>query len=134
MSGYLLDTTVIVDFAHGDAVGRQTVRRLFEETSDLYTCDVVTCEALSRGGKEELAAVAGLLKALEFVALSPEGAAWAGDRRRERIESARAKPSTTDALIAALAKSLGATVVTRNAKDFAAFDVPVLDYGSPALD
>lgn len=134
MSGYLLDTTVIVDFAHGNTVSRQTVRRLFEETSDLYTCDVVTCEALSRGGEEELAAVAALLKALEFVALSPDGAAWAGNRRRERIESGRAKPSTTDALIAALANSLGATVVTRNARDFAAFDVPVLDYGDPALD
>jgi predicted nucleic acid-binding protein len=37
-------------------------------------------------------------------------------------------------VVAALAHSLGATVVTRNAKDFAAFDVPVLGYGDPALD
>lgn len=72
-----------------------------------------------------------LLDALEFVALSPDGARWVGDRRRERIEAGRGKPSTADALIAALAKSLGATVVTRNAKDFAAFDVRVLGYGQP---
>jgi predicted nucleic acid-binding protein len=129
---YLLDTTLIVDFAHGNDVGRRTVRRLFEETSDLYTCDVVTCEALSRGDTDELAAVLALLQALEFVALSPDGAAWAGHRRREMIVSGRRKPSTTDSLIAALAQSLGATVVTRNAKDFAAFDVPVLGYGEPA--
>lgn len=131
MSGYLLDTTVIVDFAHGNDVGRQTVRRLFEETSALYTCDVITCEALSRGDNDELAAVVALLQALEFVALSSDGAAWAGHRRREMIETGRRKPSTTDALVAALAQSLGATVVTRNAKDFAAFDVPVLGYGEP---
>jgi predicted nucleic acid-binding protein len=34
-------------------------------------------------------------------------------------------------LIAAVAHSLGATVVTRNARDFEAFDVPVLGYGDP---
>ena len=73
-----------------------------------------------------------MLQALDFVALSPAGAQWAGDRRRERIQAGRSKPSTTDALIAALAHSLGATVVTRNAKDFEAFDVPVLGYGLPA--
>jgi predicted nucleic acid-binding protein len=76
--------------------------------------------------------VLALLQALEFVALSPDGAAWAGHRRREVIESGRRKPSTTDSLIAALAQSLGATVVTRNSKDFAGFDVPVLAYGEPA--
>jgi len=43
-------------------------------------------------------------------------------------------PKAVDALIAALAHSLGATVVTRNARDFAAFDIPVLGYGDPALD
>ena len=75
-----------------------------------------------------------LLDALEYVALAPEGARWAGKQRRERRVSGRRAPSTTDALIAALAHSLGATVVTRNAQDFAAFDVQVLGYGEPALD
>lgn len=75
--------------------------------------------------------MAALLSALEFVALPPEGAAWAGDARRRRIEAGRTKPGTADALIAAVAHALGATVVTRNAKDFEAFDVPVLGYGLP---
>jgi predicted nucleic acid-binding protein len=131
MSRYLLDSTVVIDHAHGHPPGVEIVRNLFEEASELYTCDIVTCESLSRGEIRELAAVAALLQALEYVALSPDGAAWAGDRRRERIESGRGKPSTSDALIAAVAYSLGATVVTRNAKDFAAFDVPVLGYEQP---
>jgi predicted nucleic acid-binding protein len=63
------------------------------------------------------------------VALSPDDAAWAGDARRELIKEGRRKPSTADALIAALAHSLGATVVTRNTRDFEAFDIPVLGYG-----
>jgi len=109
------------------------VQKLFAETSELYTCDVVICEALSRGESLELEAVAALLQALEYVALSPDDAAWAGDARRRRIEIGRAQPSTTDALIAALARSLNATIVTRNVRDFEAFDVPVLGYGEPSV-
>ena len=129
MSGYLLDTTVIVDHAHGHAAGVEIVRRLFEETLDLYTCDVVTCEALSRGGEVEIAAVAKLLQALEYVALSPDGAKQAGDRRRGLLEAGARRPSTTDALIASLAQSLEATVVTRNVRDFEPYGVSVLGYG-----
>jgi predicted nucleic acid-binding protein len=126
---YVLDSTVIIDYAIGYPPGEEIVRRLFEEGSDLYTCEVVTCETLSRGGETEVRAVAALLEALEFVALDPSGARWAGDKRRSTMESGGRKVSTTDALIAALAHRLGATVVTRNAADFQSFDVPVLGYG-----
>jgi predicted nucleic acid-binding protein len=129
VSGYLLDTTVLIDHSHGIPSGMTLVRQLFEETSELYTCEVVTCEALSGGGPDELAAVRALLLALEYVALDPDGAAWAGEQRRQLREAGRRAPGTTDALIAALAHRLGATVVTRNAKDYEAFDVPVLGYG-----
>lgn len=128
---YILDSTLIIDYAIGYQPGEELLDRLFAQSGELYVCDVITCESLSKGRPEELRLARSLLDALEFVALSPDGARWAGDRRRERIEAGRGKPSTADALIAALAKSLGATVVTRNAKDFAAFDVPVLGYGQP---
>jgi predicted nucleic acid-binding protein len=129
---YVLDSTVIIDYCLGYKPGEEMVERLFAQPGDLYVCDVVTCEALSKGRPEELTLARSILQALEYVALAPDGAQWAGDSRREAIESGTRKPSTTDALIAALARSLGATVVTRNAKDFAAFDVPVLGYGEPA--
>ena len=128
---YVLDTTVVVDHVDGYPPATELMERLFSETGDLYTCDVVTCEALSKGSGHVLRAKQTLLDALEYVALSPNGARWAGDRRRDRIEAGLGKLSTTDSLIAALANSLGATVVTRNANDFAAFDVPVLGYGEP---
>jgi predicted nucleic acid-binding protein len=73
--------------------------------------------------------VRALLDALEYVAVDPEAARWAGDRRRERIEAGRGTVGVTDALIAGLAWRLGATVVTRNARDFEAFPVRVLAYG-----
>ena len=46
---YLLDTMVLIDHAAGDPVAIALMDRLFEEGHDLYTCDVVTCESLSRG-------------------------------------------------------------------------------------
>ena len=131
---YLLDSTVIIDYIIGYPPGDEIVERLFSETSQLYTCDVVTCEALSRGTGQDLRVARSLLKALEYVSLPPEGARWAGDQRRKSIEAGRRKPSTTDVLIAAVAHTLGATVVTRNAQDFESFGVPVLGYGDPALD
>lgn len=134
MSGYILDSTVIIDYCIGFKPGEDMVEQLFAQPQSLYACDVVTCEALSKGKDAEVRLARSLLDALEYVSLAPEDAAWAGDRRRERIEAGQRKPSTTDALIAALAHTLGATVVTRNAKDFAGFDVPVLGYGDPALD
>ncbi len=69
------------------------------------------------------------LDALEYVAVDPDGARWASDRRRERIEAGSRKPSVGDSLIAALAWRLDATVVTRNARDFEVFGIPVLGYG-----
>lgn len=126
---YVLDTTVVIDHVEGYPPAVGLLDRLFSETSDLYTCDIVTCEALSKGSDEIVAARRAVLDALEFVALAPDGARWAGQQRRTRLQDGRRPPSTTDTLIAALAHSLGATVVTRNAKDFEGFDVPVLGYG-----
>ena len=134
LSGYVLDTTVVIDHVEDFRPASLVLAQVFEETGQIYTCDVVTCEALSGGGDEVIAARLRLLDALEYVAVAPEGARWAGAQRRARRTVGKRAPGTADALIAALAHSLGATVVTRNAKDFAAFDVPVLGYGDPALD
>jgi predicted nucleic acid-binding protein len=126
---YVLDSTVIIDYAVGYPAGDEVVERLFAQPQPLYVCDIVACESLSKGRPEELRLARSLIDALEYVAVDPEGAAWAGEQRRSRRAAGRRPPSTTDALIAALAHRLGATVVTRNARDFEAFDVPVLGYG-----
>ena len=123
---YLLDTTVIIDHVGANRGALDLVRRLFEETGDLYTCDVVTCEALSGGTEEQRDDARRLLQALEYVAIDPEGARWAGAKRLELAQSSRR--GVGDALIAATAWRLGATVVTRNAADFERYGVPVLEY------
>ena len=73
---YLLDTTLVADHANGFAPAVALLGRLYEEGAELFTCDVVTCEALSGGTDEHLHAIARLLEPLEYVATSPEAARW----------------------------------------------------------
>ncbi len=126
---YLLDSTVVIDYAVGFPPGVEVVEQLYRSSGELYTCDVVSCETLSGGRPQELVWVRSLLDALEYVAVDPDGARWSGDRRRDQVKAGRRKPSVGDALIAGVAWRLGATVVTRNARDFESFGIPVLGYG-----
>ena len=129
MSSYILDSTAIIDFANGHSGGVRIIRELFARTSELYTCEVVTCETLSGGTPEGRREVKSLLDALEYAAVDPEAAQWAGERRAERLTGG-SRRHLGDALIAGLAWRLGATIVTRNARDFEAYGVPVLDYAA----
>lgn len=124
---YLLDTTLIADHAHGYRPAMELLHRLFEQGGELYTCDVVVCESLSGGSDEHLAAVARLLGPLEYVATDPAAASRAGDARLHRHRSG-GKLGLGDALIAAVADGLGATVVTRNRPDFERQGIKVLTY------
>ncbi len=124
---YLLDTTVLLDFAHGQAGAVELVDRLFADAESLYTCEVVTCEALSGGDDLERHVIRGLLDALEYVALDPRGARWAAEARRSG-RSAPGARSLADALIVATAWSLDSILVTRNPRDFERLGIQVMRY------
>ena len=124
---YLLDSTLLIDYGNGDAPAGALLRRLVEEGHDLYICDVVACETLSRGDDEQLRHLRTLLDALEYVSTSPSAARWAAESRRRRHVSG-GKRSLGDALIAGVAVSLGAAVVTRNLPDFERQGVDILPY------
>jgi predicted nucleic acid-binding protein len=124
---YLLDSTILIDHANGDDGAIALLRRLVEEGHDLYTCDVVTCEALSGGSPDALRHLRTLLDALDYVSTTPAAARWAGESRRSR-RAAGGHRSLGDALIAGIAADLGATVVTRNRPDFARQGVSLLEY------
>ena len=124
---YLLDSTLLIDHASGDAGATALLRRLVEEGHDLYTCDVVTCETLSAGDDEDLRHLGTLLDALEYISTSPAAARWAAGSRRQR-HLAGGKRSLGDALIGGVATSLEATVVTRNRPDFERQGVPIMTY------
>lgn len=127
MTGYLLDTTLLLDYVHGRDSAIALVEELFAQAKPLYTCAVVTCESLTGGDEVERAAIRGMLDALEFVALSPEASRHAADGRRAR-DARRGTRSLADALIGALAWSLDTAVVTRNPADFERQGIFVLSY------
>ncbi|MEO5986923.1 MAG: PIN domain-containing protein [Candidatus Limnocylindria bacterium] len=124
---YLLDTTLIIDHAHGYEPAMALLHKLYEDGAELFTCDVVVCEALSGGSDEHLAVVSRLLERLDFVATDPAAARLAADARLRRHRSG-GKLGLGDALIAAAAAGLGATVVTRNRPDFERQGASVLGY------
>jgi predicted nucleic acid-binding protein len=124
---YLLDSTLIVGHGNGDSEAISFLARLFEDGHELYTCDVVTCETLSLSDAPDLRHIRNLLDALEYVSTTPEAARWAADSRLRRHRSG-GKLGLGDALIAGIASTLGAIVVTRNRPDFERQGVPVLAY------
>jgi predicted nucleic acid-binding protein len=124
---YLLDTTLIVDHVNGHEPAMALLDRLYQEGAELCTCDVVVCEALSGGDDEHRRVVSRLVGALDYVATDPDVARAAGDARLERHRSG-GKLGLGDALIAAVARGLDATVVTRNRPDFERQGASVLAY------
>ncbi len=102
------------------------VLRLFEDGADLWTCDVIVCEALSAGTPEQRRDIGRMIDVLEYVSTHPEAARWAGESRRAR--GATSHRTVGDALIAGVAWFNDATIVTRNPDDFIAQGVPVLVY------
>lgn len=124
---YLLDTTLIIDHAHGNESAMRLLHRLYEQGAELLTCDVVVCEALSGGTDEHRAVVSRLLAPLDFVATDPDTARAAGAARLARHQ-AGGKLGLGDALIAALARATDATIVTRNRPDFERQGASVLSY------
>lgn len=124
---YLLDATVLIDHANGDGPATALLAQLFEEGHVLYTCDVVTCEALSGGDDGDVRHINVLLDALEYVETTPSAARWAGESRRAG-RAAGTRRAMADALIAGVAVDFDATVVTRNRADFIRQGVPVLEY------
>ena len=124
---YLLDTTLIIDHAHGYEPAMALLHRLYESGADLFTCDVVVCEALSGGSDEHLETVSRLLAPLDYVATDPATARRAGEARLDRHRSG-GKLGLGDALIDATAIGLDATIVTRNRPDFERQGASVLTY------
>jgi predicted nucleic acid-binding protein len=123
---YLLDSTVLIDHALGLPAAVELVRYLFSQPNDLLICDVVVTEALSKGPDDEIGIIGRLIDALEYVAADHAAARWAGESRRR---SGRTSPRTvSDAVIAGIAWSFEATVVTRNPDDFEKQGVRVLAY------
>jgi predicted nucleic acid-binding protein len=81
---YLLDTTVLIDYATGRPSATALLDRLFADGGGLWTCDVIVCEALSGGTPHQRREIGILIGALEYVSTHADAARWAGGSRRAR--------------------------------------------------
>ena len=123
----VLDSTFIVDHLRGDPAALRRLRDLFEDGDDPIVTDIVVCEVRTGLLPHEEAHFAALLEPIEFVQSGVEAALTAGRWRSDLHKRGRTL-SIGDALIGACAHSLGATVLTRNAKDFALMPIAVEVY------
>lgn len=91
----------------------------------LGICSVNLTEIYSGAHPHERAAWEAFLPTLEYWTVSREDARLAGELRYA-LARRGLRASFQDATIAAVARRVGATVVTDNARDFELLDVPVL--------
>lgn len=120
----LIDTDILIDHFHGHRAALNFLVGQLEENEPL-ALSVVTLTEFTGGMRPgEEARTEQLLALFTLLDIDPAIARQAGDylrrfRRSHRIDLG-------DALIAATARTLGATVVTRNVKHYPMDDIDIL--------
>ena len=124
---YLLDTSFAIDVLRNQQAAVVRFEQLFESGDQTYVTDVVVCELATGARSEDEAGLTAFLRAVEFVQPGPQVATiagrWRGQARRRGLTV-----SVPDALIAATATALDATVITANLRDFERLPVSVEGY------
>lgn len=127
MARFVLDAAFLIDHLRGEATAVERLRVLIESGDDPIITDVVSAEVWSGWRPADETGIEAFLRYFEFAQPGPETSRLAGIWRAR----ARATGSTLgmmDALIAASAFHLNATVLTRNVRDFALTPVRVETY------
>ena len=123
----VLDSSFVIDHLRGEPAASDQWRRVFENGDEPVATEVMVCEVRTGLRAESESAFRAFLEPVEFVQPGPETALTAGRWRAEARAAGRVL-SLPDALIAACAESLGATVLTRNVRDFALTPVRIETY------
>lgn len=127
MTRYLLDSTFVIDHLRSmpDAVAR--LEAMYASGDDPIVSSITTAEVWAGSGGTADAALAAFLEFIEYVHAGPPTARLAGEWRADARRRGR-HLEVTDALIAATAHHLDATVLTRNVRDFELTPVRIETY------
>lgn len=117
MSGFVLDTTVLIEYAQGIEPTTARVLELVEAKADLFICAVQLAEYYAGEMPGTNPAMDAFIARLTFMPLTQPVALLAAKYRYELALQDRCL-RTPDALIAALARTASATLVTNNVRDF----------------
>ena len=112
----LLDTNIIIDYLNGDARAKQ----FFDREPKPALSIITYMETLIGAGDDVKTATRAFLKSLEIVQINEEIAELAINLRQAH------RLKLPDAIILASAQFIGATLVTRNTKDFGEGGIGVL--------
>ena len=125
MTRYFMDTNVLIDYTKGIARVVTQVQAWFDADDEVGISAVQIAEFFSGVPTVEFRTWTALLEAYDRWPVTEVVARRAG---KYRYDFARrgVQISTTDALIAAVARDRAAVLVTRNVRDFPMTDIHVL--------
>ena len=115
---YLLDSSFLVDYLRGNPAAISRFREMFENGDQILVSEIAVCEVATGSRPGDEGVLMAMLEPLEFVQPGPDTALQAG-RWRQVARRAGNTLSLPDALIAAAADAMDATVLSRNLRDFA---------------
>lgn len=128
MSRYVLDSTVLIECEWGYEPTASRIKELLAAHHELFICAVVVAEYYSGAPRGTNVRMDTFIDRLKYVNLTPEMAATAGRFRSEARDQGR-RLATPDALVAAFAHHLYATLLTNNVRDFTSTWVDVEGLG-----
>ncbi len=114
---YVLDTSVLIDMSKRNVLSRERLSELLGEGNVLGTCAVATAEFLSGVPPADRRPWGRWLEAFAYWDISQSAAIQAGEWRYDFARRGIVL-SLGDALIAAVARDVGAILVTNNLKVF----------------
>ena len=125
---YLLDTTAMIDISKGIEPISTMIQGWLAGSNEVGICGVVVAEFFAGIQLAERARWVSFIDRLTFWDVTRWIAIQAGIYRY-RYARLGTKLSTPDTLIAAVAVNVGATLVTRNVKDFPMNELSLLPFG-----
>jgi len=125
-NGFLVDTTILIDFFRGRIEAVQTLSMLVEE-GPLGCCPVTVAETFSGVRPEERPKVEDFFAALVYHPISYETARLAGEYRKD-YQTKGITLSISDALIAAVAVKSSLTLITKNVRHFPMAELTVIEH------
>jgi len=127
MARYVLDASFLIDHLRARPTAIERLQTLYEAGDDPILTDVASAEVWSGWRVADEPDIESFLRYFEFVQPGPETSRLAGIWRAQ-ARLAGSALGTMDAMIAACAFHLNATVLTRNVRDFALTPVRVETY------
>ena len=124
MSGYLIDTDILIDHLRGDGKATEAISSLVKKGSPVVSSVICEAEIFSNVLSSEEKHITTLFRYIKTLPIDSETARLAGQYRQKYKRSDNVE--TPDALIAATAKLNDLDLVTRNKKHYPMTDIKVI--------